>query len=120
MRDRPDIDALIALADGASAVGASADAVAFARAIAGRETTAGAVPVAAWAARLARLYDAPHADPAALERRLAAELRAGALDHGQRRTAVHAHLIATVRAKLAEVDPDLVAAWPLLEEVVRP
>ena len=120
MRDRPDIDALIALADAAGESSASPDAVALARAIAAREMAAGAAPVDAWTARLARLYDAPEGDPAALERRLAAELRAGALDRGPRRAAVRAHLIATVRAKLAEVAPDLIAGWPLLDEVARP
>jgi len=124
MRDRPDVDALTALADAAGGSGSGPDAVALAHAIAAREAAAGAAPVDAWAARLARLYDAsegePAADPAALERRLAAELRAGALDRGPRRAAVRAHLIATVRAKLAEVAPDLIASWSLLDEVARP
>jgi len=117
MRDRPDIAALTALADGAAASGVSPEAVAFARAIAARETAAGAAPIAAWAARLARLCEASDTDPAVLERQLVAELRAGTFDHGARRAAVRAHLIATVRAKLAEVDPDLIAGWPLLDEV---
>jgi hypothetical protein len=115
MRDRPDIGALIALVDGAAASDASPEAVAFARAIVARETAAGTAPVAAWAARLARLCEASDVDPAALERRLVAELRAGALDQGPRRAALRAHLIATVHAKLAEVDPDLIAGWPLLD-----
>ncbi|MBI3515274.1 MAG: hypothetical protein HY060_14620 [Proteobacteria bacterium] len=115
MRDRPDAGALAELADRAARAGASPDAVAFARAIIAREAAAGEAPVAAWAARLAALSTAPERDPATLERRLAGELRAGGLDHGPRRDAVRAHLIATVRAKLAEVDPTLVATWPLLD-----
>jgi hypothetical protein len=117
MRDRPDAGALTALA---AAPGASPDAVAFARAIVARERAAGDAPVAAWAARLGRLYDAPDGDPVALERRLVRELRGGAFDRGPRRAAARAHLIATVRAKLAEVEPDLIATWPLLAEAAEP
>ena len=116
MRDRPDVNALTELADRAARADASPDAVAVARGIVAREAAAGDAPVAAWAARLAALYAAPDGDAATLERRLAAELRAGAFDYGPRRQAVRAHLIATVRAKLVEVDPDLVASWPLLDE----
>ncbi len=85
-------------------------------AIAAREDQAGAAPVAAWAARLATLYGDDAASPDARERRLARELRAGAFDRAPGRAAVRAHLIATVRAKLAEVDPALIETWPLLGE----
>ena len=112
MRDRPEARTLRDLAmsgDGPDA------ARALAVAIAAREEQAGAAPVVAWAARLAALYDDAATAPDALERRLAAELRAGALDDGPRRAAVRAHLIATVRAKLAEVDPAALATWPILD-----
>jgi hypothetical protein len=113
MREPPDACALRALAARAEADGADAGLVARARAIAAREDAAGASPVAAWAKRLTALYagDAatgPEAAPDVLERRLAAELRGGA-----RRAAVRAHLIATVRDKLAEVAPELIATWPV-------
>ena len=120
MRDRPDRDALSALADRAAAAGTSPDAVAWARAIVARERAAGDAPVAACAARLARLYDGSLEAPAALERRLARELRAGALDAGTRRADVRAHLVATVRAKLAELDPARLARWPILDAVDKP
>jgi hypothetical protein len=113
MRDRPEARTLRDLAmsgDGPDA------ARALAVAIAAREEQAGAAPVVAWAARLAALYDDAATAPDALERRLAAELRAGALDDGPRRAAVRAHLIATVRAKLAEIDPTGLATWPILDE----
>ena len=113
MRDRPDARMLRDLAMSGDAPDA---ARALAVAIAAREEQAGAAPVAAWAARLAALYDDPAAAPDTLERRLAAELRAGALDDGPRRAAVRAHLIATVRAKLAEIDPAALATWSILDE----
>jgi len=122
MRDLPTARALCDLAAAGDAPEA---ARALARAIAAREARAGAAPVEAWAARLAALYgDAAVAET--LERRLAAELRAGgldagaldarALDVGPRRAAVRAHLIATVRAKLAELDPAAQATWPILDD----
>jgi hypothetical protein len=117
MRDAPDRAALARLADRAAAAGRAPEAVALARAVIARETAAGAVPVDAWAARLAALYDVS-STPADLERRLAADLRAGACDRAPRRAAVQAHLIATVRAKLAELDPALIATWPLLDGVL--
>jgi len=120
MRDAPDRVALARLADAAAAAGRVPEAVALARAVIARERAAGAAPVEAWAERLADLYAAPNAPadarPSELERRLADEIRAGACDHAPRRAAVHAHLIATVRAKLAELDPALAATWPLLED----
>jgi hypothetical protein len=116
MRDAPDRDALARLAADAAAAGALPDAVALARTVIAREDAAGAAPVAAWAARLGALYAAPDAAAEALERRLADELRAGAFDRDPRRSAVQAHLIATVRAKLAELDLALIATWPLLAE----
>ena len=112
MRDRPDARLLRELAASGDAPDA---AYALALAIAAREEQAGAAPVEAWAARLAALYDAA-VPPDELERRLAAELRAGGLDDGPRRAAVRAHLIATVRAKLAEIDPAARATWPILED----
>jgi hypothetical protein len=114
MRDAPDRAALARLADQAAAADRVPEAVALARAVIAREAAAGTAPVDAWAARLAALYGAPATPADALERRLAADIRAGACDHGARRAAVHAHLIATVRAKLAELDPALIATWPLL------
>jgi hypothetical protein len=111
MRDRPEARTLRELAAAGDAPEATR---ALALAIAAREARAGAAPVEAWAARLAALYDAAAA-PEALERRLAAELRAGTLDDGPRRAAVRAHLIATVRAKLAEIDPVALATWPILD-----
>jgi hypothetical protein len=114
MREPPDSRALGALADRAAAEGADPALVARARAIAAREAAAGAAPVAAWAARLAALYGDGATRPDALERRLAADIRGGAHD----RAAVRAHLIATVRAKLAEVAPDLIATWPVLGPVL--
>jgi hypothetical protein len=120
MRDRPDARTLSDLAERAAAAGVAPDAVALARAIVARERAAGDAPVAAWAARLALLCDAPapgpEAAPEALERRLAVALRAGAFDRGPERDALRAHLIATVRAKLAELAPALIATWPLLDE----
>ena len=113
MRDRPDARMLRDLAMSGDAPDA---ARALAVAIAAREEQAGAAPIAAWAARLAALSDDPAAAPDTLERRLAAELRAGALDDGPRRAAVRAHLIATVRAKLAEIDPAALATWSILDE----
>jgi hypothetical protein len=114
MREPPDSRALGALADRAEADGADPALVSRARAIAAREAAAGAAPVAAWAARLAALYDDGAGSPDALERRLAADIRCGALDLA----AVRAHLIATVRDKLAEVAPDLIATWPVFGPVL--
>ncbi len=114
MRDAPDRAALARLADEAAAADRVPEAVALARAVIARENAAGAAPVEAWAQRLADLFVAPGEAAAALERRLADDIRAGACDHAPRRTAVHAHLIATVRTKLAELDPALAATWPLL------
>ena len=115
MRDAPDRAALARLADDAAAAGRVPEAVALARAVIARESAAGAAPVEAWAQRLADLYSAPGAPAAALERRLAGDFRAGVCDRGRRRSAVHAHLVATVHAKLAELEPALAATWPLLE-----
>jgi hypothetical protein len=112
MRDQPTLQELQALAT----PDAPAAALALARAIIAREQRAGSAPVAAWAARLAALYPGDGAAPDALERRLAGELRAGALDGGPRRGAVRGHLIATVRAKLAEIDPAAIETWALLSE----
>jgi hypothetical protein len=114
MRDAPDRAALARLADAAAAADRVPEAVALARAVIARESAAGTAPVEAWAARLADLYAAPSSPADALERRLADDIRAGSCDHAPRRAAVHAHLVDTVRAKLAELDPALVATWPLL------
>jgi hypothetical protein len=110
MRDAPDTASLHALlvADPDAPVPARA----LATAVLAGEARAGSAPVAAWAARLAALCG--DADPATNERRLVAALRAGALDDGPRRAALRAHLVATVRAKLDELDPALAAGWPLL------
>jgi hypothetical protein len=112
MRDQPSARALCDLAASSDA---PESARALARAIVARETRAGAAPVEAWAARLAALYG-DEAAPETLERRLAAALRAGVLDQGPRHAAVRAHLIATVRAKLAEVDPAALDSWPILDD----
>jgi hypothetical protein len=113
MRDAPDRAALARLADAAEAADEMPEAVALARAAIAREIAAGDAPAAAWTARLAALCGAD-VSSAAQERRLAAGLRGGGFD--DRRAAVRAHLIATVRAKLAELDPALVADWPVLAE----
>jgi len=114
MRDAPDATTLGAL------LGADTDAPAPARRLAGailaHEARAGDAPVAAWGARLKVLCHDGTADPAALERRLAAALRAGAFDDGPGRAALRAHLIATVRAKLDELDPALASSWPILDD----
>jgi Domain of unknown function (DUF6285) len=113
MRDRP---SAAALRDLMARNDAPAAARALASAIVAREDRAGAAPVEAWAARLAALHGDEAAPPEALERRLARDLRAGSYDRGPRRATVRAHLIATVRAKLAEIDPALIDTWPLLDE----
>jgi len=112
MRDRPsaaELRDLIARNDAPAATHALASA------IVAREDQAGAAPVAAWAARLAVLHGDAAAPPEMLERRLARDLRAGVYDRGPGRIAVRAHLIATVRAKLAEIDPALIETWPVLD-----
>jgi hypothetical protein len=111
MRDAPDIATLCALV--ASDTMAPVSARTLADAVLAREARAGEAPAAAWAARLGALCG-DDASPDERERRLVAALRAGALDDGPRRAVLRAHLIATVRAKLDEVAPELIATWPVL------
>lgn len=86
----------------------------MALAIAQREEAAGCEPVEAFCGRLAALYGMARGS-AELERRLADDIRAGVFDAGPGRAAVRDHLIATVRAKLAETNPAAVEIWPLLD-----
>lgn len=109
MRDRPDGPTLAALARQAMRSGGEAELVARALAIAAREAAAGAAPVEAVRARLARRYGAGTIE--ALMGRLAAEIRAGAFDApGPERDALRRLLWEITVAKLAESNPDYLAA----------
>lgn len=89
--------------------------VANAMGIAAREAEAGSEPVRAALLRLAAIHgealpEAPGEDEARallarLDRRLAADIRAGAFDAGERRDALVTHLEATIRARLAISNP---------------
>lgn len=114
MRDRPTAGELRAVAARANPAASSDAAVATAHAIAQREETAGREPVEAWLGRLAALYGMARGS-AGLERRLADDIRHGVFDSGAGRAAVRDHLIATVRAKLAETNPAASEIWPLLD-----
>lgn len=89
--------------------------IANAMGIAAREAGAGGVPVRDALERLAAVYDEPvpaglSDDDAAimlsrLNRRLAADIRAGAFDAGLKRAALLDHLAATTRARVAITNP---------------
>lgn len=74
--------------------------------IAARQATAGDAPVIEARDRLRALYGGSSDDFDTLERRLAADIRAGRFDSGApERAIVLAHLEATTRAKAAESCP---------------
>jgi hypothetical protein len=80
--------------------------VARAMAIAARQLEAGEGPEEAARTRLAALYGTPSATLEDLERRLAADLRAGAFDEpGAKRDAVFRHLLDSAQAMAAESCP---------------
>jgi len=109
MRDRPDAALLLVLADEAAARGESPALVARARAIAAREHAAGDAPVERLRQALAARYGA--GSTATLLRRLAGEIRAGGTDApGAARSALRELLWAMTVQKLAESNPDYLAA----------
>ena len=109
MRDRPDGATLRALAWAAAAAGEEPTLVERALAIAAREEAAGAAAGAALHEALSLRYGG--GDLEMLLRRLAAEIRAGAFDApSPERTAVRQLLWAMTRQKLAESNPDYLAA----------
>lgn len=74
--------------------------------IAARQAAAGDAPLEAARSRLSALYGDEASALPALERRLAAEIRAGRFDPGAAdRAAVFKHLWETTRAKAAESSP---------------
>jgi hypothetical protein len=89
--------------------------IANAMAIAAREAKAGEGPVREALARIAAIYgervpatstlDEASAALARLDRRLVADIRAGAFDAGPKRAAVVDHLRATTRARVAITNP---------------
>ena len=114
MHDRPsaaELERLIAVAEEASA-----QSVAFARAVIAAERAAAPTAAAAWTARLAALV--PGVPPDVAERRLAAEIRDLALVAASRRAAIRAHLAATVRAKLAVTAPECIATFAMFAPAV--
>jgi hypothetical protein len=109
MRDRPDAAFLLTLAREAAAAGETAELVARARAIAERERAAGDAPAERFRCALAARYGEGDLD--ALLRRLAAAIRAGAADApGPEQAALRRLLWAMTRQKLAESNPDYLAA----------
>jgi hypothetical protein len=101
MRDRPSGAELAALATALGEIGALAER---GQAIAAREVVTGEGVFAAIRAALASRYGA--GEDKALLARLAADIRAGALDDGSdRRAALAALLVALTRQKLAESNP---------------
>jgi hypothetical protein len=76
-----------------------------AMAIAGRELADGGAAVRAAGERLAAFYGHPDAAAEVLERRLAAEIRAGRHDGGENRAAVLALLQAELRDRLRIANP---------------
>ncbi len=109
MRDRPDAAFLLALARQAATDGEAPELLARARAIAERERAAGDAPVERLRRALAERYG--DGDIGSLLRRLAAEIRAGAADApGAEQTALRRLLWAMTREKLAESNPDYLAA----------
>lgn len=109
MRDRPDGAFLAVLAREAAAQGECPELVARAEAIAERERIAGDAPVERLRRALAARYGEGDID--SLLRRLAAEIRAGAGDApGAERSALGRLLWAMTRQKLAESNPDYLAA----------
>lgn len=103
MRDRPSGPELMALAD---ALGAQDRLASRCRAIAAREVNQGEAAFATQRAALIARYGA--GDDRSLLARLAAEIRAGALDEGSAaRPAFAALLCEITRAKLRESNP----AW---------
>ena len=108
MRDRPDAAFLLALARQAATDGEAPELLARARAIAERERAAGDAPVERFAGAGGALW---RWRIGSLLRRLAAEIRAGAADApGAEQTALRRLLWAMTREKLAESDPDYLAA----------
>ncbi|MCH7539598.1 MAG: hypothetical protein IH999_04250 [Proteobacteria bacterium] len=93
-----------------------ASRIAEAMAIAAREIEAGERPLRAELERLAALYgetpaeagdrEALEGEVTRLNRRLAADIRAGKFDSPDRRRAARAHLLASARDKLAESKPE--------------
>lgn len=93
-----------------------ASRIAEAMAIAAREIEAGERPLRAELERLAALYgeapaeagdrEALEGEVTRLNRRLAADIRAGKFDPPDRRRAARAHLLASARDKLAESKPE--------------
>jgi hypothetical protein len=109
MRDPPDTGFLLALAREAEARGDSPELVARAAAIAERERAAGEAAVEHFRQALAERYGEGGID--ALMTRLAAEIRNGAGDApGAARTALRRLLWAMTVQKLAECNPDYLAA----------
>ncbi|HVA12020.1 MAG TPA: DUF6285 domain-containing protein [Stellaceae bacterium] len=107
MRDRPSGAELVALAQEQHQPAALA---ARGRAIAARERLYGDEAFAACRAALAARYGA--GDDGALLARLAADIRAGALDEGRpERPALAALLDAITRQKLRESNPDYLEAF---------
>ena len=101
MRDRPSGAELAALATALGETGTLAERCA---AIAAREAAAGEGAFAAIRAALAARYGA--GDDKMLLARLAADIRAGALDEGNdQRAALAALLVALTRQKLADSNP---------------
>jgi hypothetical protein len=109
IRDRPEGATLRALAEAAIGRGEDPALVTRAFAIAEREAAAGAAPVEAIRARLARRYgDAPIET---LLARLAAEIRAGAFDaEGPAQAELRRLLWDITLLKLAESNPEYLAA----------
>ncbi|HWI29358.1 MAG TPA: DUF6285 domain-containing protein [Stellaceae bacterium] len=109
MRDRPDGASLRALAEQAAERGEAPELVARARAIAAREAAAGAAPVEAIRRELAGRWGEGSIEE--LLRRLAEAIRAGAFDApGPEQRALHRALGAITEQKLAESNPDYLAA----------
>jgi hypothetical protein len=106
MRDRPDAAMLRALAEAAEGRGEEPALIARALAIAAREEAAGAAPVAALRAALAKRYG--EAPVEALLWALTRDIRAGAADAPG--AALRRLLWNITRAKLAESNPDYLAA----------
>ena len=109
MRDPPDAEFLVALAREAEARADTPDLVARADAIAERERDAGDAAVERVRRALAERYG--EGGIGCLMRRLAAEIRAGAgAEPGAERTALRRLLWAITVEKLAESNPDYLAA----------
>jgi hypothetical protein len=109
MRDPPDSAFLLALAREAQAPGDEFELAARARAIAERERAAGDAPVERLRRALAERYGEGGID--GLLCRLAGEIRAGAADvPGPTRAALRPVLWAMTVQKLAESNPDYLAA----------